>query len=243
MLLRITTFTLIRVYDTGERFAISNMADLMEFYYFKSDYYKTYPLEVLHREVPNGYLLANSFGVSDAVVMAREKFNCDNILVFIDHHKKYTDLWHFGGDADNHNLVNMYFQNLKYLQKFMWHFKESAQDIILLNELNKMKLVDYESHYEKMKFNFQENLKKMSNQAPLPPIKRYIVDKGVHVSQREIECASWCLKGKSAEETGVILGISKKTVEVHLANLKKKFNCFKQSELTYKLSKLGVLNL
>lgn len=36
------------------------------------------------------------------------------------------------------------------------------------------------------------------------------------LSRRQVECLSWAEKGKSARDTGQILGISQRTVEKHL---------------------------
>ncbi len=48
------------------------------------------------------------------------------------------------------------------------------------------------------------------------------VIKGVALSPREIECLKWAAQGKSAWETGRILGISRHTVAFHLDNAKTK---------------------
>lgn len=45
---------------------------------------------------------------------------------------------------------------------------------------------------------------------------------GVALSPREIECLKWAAQGKSAWETGRILGISRHTVSFHLDNAKAK---------------------
>lgn len=45
---------------------------------------------------------------------------------------------------------------------------------------------------------------------------------GVLLSQREFECLEWAAKGKSAWDTGQIVGISRRTVAFHLENAKMK---------------------
>lgn len=45
---------------------------------------------------------------------------------------------------------------------------------------------------------------------------------GITLSPREIECLGWAANGKSAWETGRILGISRHTVAFHLDNAKAK---------------------
>lgn len=47
------------------------------------------------------------------------------------------------------------------------------------------------------------------------------VSRGV-LSSRERACLSWAAQGKNADDTGVILGISRRTVRFHLGNVKHK---------------------
>jgi DNA-binding CsgD family transcriptional regulator len=48
---------------------------------------------------------------------------------------------------------------------------------------------------------------------PSPPVGR---NRLPELSRRQLECLSWAEAGKSARDTGQILGISQRTVEKHL---------------------------
>ena len=56
------------------------------------------------------------------------------------------------------------------------------------------------------------------------------------LTPREIECGKWLLIGKTAEETATILGLSKRTVEAHLASMKIKLSCSNKVLLAVKLA-------
>lgn len=45
---------------------------------------------------------------------------------------------------------------------------------------------------------------------------------GPFLTPQEVACLEWCKEGKTNWEIGGILGISEKTVEFHLSNVKKK---------------------
>lgn len=55
----------------------------------------------------------------------------------------------------------------------------------------------------------------LSGQASRRPAVRVVDPEGL--TARQIECLDWTAKGKTAWETGQILGISRRTVEEHLA--------------------------
>lgn len=46
------------------------------------------------------------------------------------------------------------------------------------------------------------------------------------LSVRHKECLKWLIRGKSSVDIGLILGISKRTVEKHIATLKEKLGCY-----------------
>ncbi|MCF6776545.1 helix-turn-helix transcriptional regulator [Thiotrichales bacterium 19X7-9] len=63
------------------------------------------------------------------------------------------------------------------------------------------------------------------------------IDQSIDLSPREMECVHWLVEGKSSSEIAVILGITKKTVEWHIANIKQKFGCYKLSKLSFLIGK------
>lgn len=64
-----------------------------------------------------------------------------------------------------------------------------------------------------------------------------------YLSKKEIECINWMIKGKSSYEMALILNISRRTVEAHMNNIKKKLNCYKQFQVGYLIGKYGHLLL
>ena len=60
------------------------------------------------------------------------------------------------------------------------------------------------------------------------------------LTPREIECGKWLILGKTADETATILGLSRRTVEDHLASMKTKLGCNNKVRLAIKLFEQGV---
>ena len=65
-------------------------------------------------------------------------------------------------------------------------------------------------------------------------------NKNAILSLRETECAGYLLKGLSAKEIARAIGLSHRTVEGHLNNLKRKLDCHKTSLLVVKLLELNI---
>lgn len=65
------------------------------------------------------------------------------------------------------------------------------------------------------------------------------IEKLPDLSKRQSQCAHLLLQGKTAEETGQILKISKRTVEEHIRAMKQKLSCKFRSELIMKLASLS----
>lgn len=63
--------------------------------------------------------------------------------------------------------------------------------------------------------------------------------KNINLTQREIECVNWMIKGKSAAEIATLLKLSRRTIESHINNIKYKTHCYKQFQLGYLLGKYG----
>lgn len=60
------------------------------------------------------------------------------------------------------------------------------------------------------------------------------------LSPREVECGKWLILGKTAEETATILGLSRRTVEDHLASMKVKLGCNNKVQLAVELILRGI---
>jgi DNA-binding CsgD family transcriptional regulator len=61
------------------------------------------------------------------------------------------------------------------------------------------------------------------------------------VTERQLECLGWAGEGKTATEIGIILGISARTVEGHLAKVCEALGVRKRIQAAIKAQQLGVL--
>jgi DNA-binding CsgD family transcriptional regulator len=62
------------------------------------------------------------------------------------------------------------------------------------------------------------------------------------LSRRQLECLSWAEAGKSARDTGVILGISQRTVEKHLEQAYEALGVRTRIQAVVRARQLGLLD-
>jgi DNA-binding CsgD family transcriptional regulator len=77
------------------------------------------------------------------------------------------------------------------------------------------------------------------------PLQVYSIGKDfadIKLTSRQSECLFFLLRGKVAKEIARILGISYRTVEEHIEQLKLKFNCHNKSELMCLAIEKGFMN-
>ena len=72
---------------------------------------------------------------------------------------------------------------------------------------------------------------------------RITSDSSVYLSKREMECVKWLKHGKTAGEIGMILNITKRTVDAHVSNIKEKLGIYTHYQLGEKISEARLSNL
>lgn len=62
------------------------------------------------------------------------------------------------------------------------------------------------------------------------------------ITHREAEILTWIAEGKSAEDVGCILGISRYTVERHLSNIREKLGVLNTTQAVVQAIRLGIIH-
>jgi DNA-binding CsgD family transcriptional regulator len=236
----VTYFSYVRIYNDGSRFDITNNARICE-YYYNTGQYKDYSPEMSPDELPEGFIfVSTSLEDSSVLKTLRNEFNLDHVVAFVQRYKDYHDLWHFGSTPNNPSIVNFYFNNLDLLKSFCFYFKDKGASLIKLYSQER-----FLTNSEKTKNIMQEKpLNERSNIIASLATDKYFLGEAYedqYITKREVECINWFSKGKTAQEIGVILGISKRTVDSHIESAKRKLNCYKLPLLIVKAMRLGII--
>lgn len=165
---------------------------------------------------------------------AKNNFNQDHGCSMVVPHKCYCEIFEFATSTNNIAINNFYLNHLEILEKFNVYFKDHMK--YLINEAIKTRFrVEYDKNidiYSEYRDTFP------------PDDQQIVVNNYTELMQqhaltsRECECIDWLLKGKTAEEVSLILSISNRTAEKHIANIKEKLNCRTLLQLGVKLAHL-----
>jgi DNA-binding CsgD family transcriptional regulator len=233
--LGIDFYGLARIYSDGKRIDLNTNASAAKYAYYDTDYYQYYSCESNARELGNQIIFGPTIKDDPTLAMLKEKFNINNMIIFTYEYEHYSEVVSISHHQDQVTAFNCYLANLDYLQQFLYYFKDKARHIIEAFEQCPLET-------SLLLTNSTVNKEEQDQLQPLDIDRYYFNDNGDYLTKRELECLNFLACGKSAEEVAMILGISKRTVEFHLNQTKKKFNCYKQTQIIAMASKLSLLD-
>ncbi len=102
--------------------------------------------------------------------------------------------------------------------------------------------LDEHQHTYNAPFPYNEYLLEVICEKPIEPLQLNSAYE-IAFTKREQEIVRDYLQGKTAKEIAGVYAISAKTVEFHLANIKKKLNCYRRSDIYQAILSQGLINL
>ncbi len=237
-----TYFNFARVYNNYSVWSLSNRSDHLS---NEGDFLRKYP-EYLHfilseqgSALNNGCFLWEALQhdwANNANQHLAEEYRISHGICFIERSVDYIDIYHFAGDKDDINHVNLYLNNMDLLQRFILYFHDKAS--IYVNEpkpylplgIIELKQFSHHSFDSSLDYLLDER-HKFLEQTNVEQSRLIIGQETVDITRRELQCLLELIRGRTAKETAEILFVSPRTVEFYLNNVRKKLGCHKKSEL------------
>lgn len=231
----ISFFRYMKLFDDGRRLILSNRPEVIRYNYEEGYYNLTWhdsarPASFYESgcDVWAIKSLTNTKEQDEFKNNLKKFFNLLQGVAFLKKHKNSLELYDFYSPT-----AQIYSLKKEIFNHFMLYFKEHTQKLMINtpSEMIKVPPINEQSQIQLDSYNNNE-----SRFLKLLKIKRYYLSgqlEGRYLTDREHECLKWCINGKTAEETAILLGVSKKTVETHLYNIKSKLDCHKQNHLIY----------
>ena len=237
--LQIPSFSYSRLFNSGERLYLNDNPEWIREYDSKLYQFGDYNL------YPNfyrtGYHLWSEFGPKKIKTLSKEKFDISEGITIILKADEYSEIFIFCCDRRIKNPTSHLINLLPFLQRFSIYFKESAKHLIR-EASNKDKKI-----LRCRQFNSNVDGSNTTNKAPdcsefikntkLQKLYLLVDGQEVHLTKKELQCARMLLKGNTSKQISTLLGVSPRTAESHINNMKIKFNCVSKNQLFDKLVK------
>lgn len=222
----ITYFNYIKIHNQDcSRELLTNNPDWIEHFY-KHELYNTLGAIDVEHLLPKGFILWSEVDEKEpAYFQQREYFNIDNGITFVVKRKDTTLLYIFGSTRENHAINNFYVCNIDLLQRFIHYFTDRAHHLIQEVAQNRIYLPEPQkiNPARVNNINVSEQMRKdFLNQTTVS--RYYLLNESddLYLTPKQAECASLFIKGLTAKQIAIRMGISNRTVEGQLQDIKSK---------------------
>jgi len=168
--------------------------------------------ELLYLNAESVY--GKNFGIHNGFVW-QEKINQD-----------VQRLYFFGSDTPE--IYNEVVNNIEVFKRFLKYFRDKNKDVIDIARERKVKISDEKENF------FVDDIKQHVSKREQMNLLLHtmgLLDRDKNISKREWQCIEFLNLGYSANKTGEILGISRRTIESHFNSIKEKLNVSKKIDI------------
>lgn len=212
--------------SAGNAFYASNRPDVAEEALDKEYYLYQANWQYLNEFNPRIQTFSTQFGHENSKVY-QDKFKCTHVYIR-EQTDKDTQLITLFNSTNPLTILDTLANNPSAIRKLLQFFKEESKEVINFHKNHKFNIASIRPNYFAKEDNpYKSDLEKI-NQL-LHTIG--VLDINKSISPREYQCLDLYNQGKSARETGKILGISNRTVETHFESLKTKLKATLKADL------------
>lgn len=206
-----------RLYSDGSCILLSNDHHVNDYLFeTQSPIFAPVPEQL---QSDNFFYLIPKEGVYSKVMHDVETcFNIKSAIDLFEHHHHYIDALCIGSNKQPAESSNVFLNCLDEISQF------------------KRQLVDQFSDFFSHKAKFNHHKVNLPPSMQINQTFQRDMHPHVTLTNRESDCIACLKKGYTIKETAQILGISPRTVETYLNNLRKKFDCKRKRQLLNKIN-------
>ncbi len=215
--LGIDYFTYYFIKEDGNYGVLSNAFEFMEFYYYQK-LYETNPYMSHPNLFRSGHAFTPCAHDDQNKDLLKCRFKADHLFLNLECNSELMEGYIFINSSSSSQTLPNYLNKIDLLKKFSHYFKREASSII-----GKMDAEKYNMHSVRKK-----NFLTIPNDLPLinkNDQEQRFLSEIWGLSPQEQRCLDMFKKGNSAQSTAAKLGLSQRTVEHYMDNVKIKLGC------------------
>ncbi|MGD9152189.1 MAG: LuxR C-terminal-related transcriptional regulator [Gammaproteobacteria bacterium] len=219
-------FRLLRIHKDGRRIMLCTNPEVLDLFY-GDGWYKYAWLDGDNSKV-NKKLVA--WQIEKNNMDTKPEFEIYKFLRNLSINEGYAFIYEFDDFYECYDIAapdaKIYDVDTGLLQRFCFYFKQETADLLREISLDAIKIpANKQLPTNKHSVNKDTFIKETK-------ISKYYFDSDLsYLTSREMECVYYKINGLSAKEIGKLIGISNRTIEVHLENARKKINFLKHVKL------------
>ena len=172
-------------------------------------------------------------------------FDQGHTLTVIRFDEEITHCFHFSGSISDTGLNQRYLDKMDMVHSFIDYF-----DDCLINVPEIASIYDYPTNMAPKPVTQEKEFTIVTDDPRIIHLPDTAVNElrfkhgsRYYLTAKERECLSWLHKGKSADMTASILGVSRKTIERHISSIKGKYDSYTMYQLGEKICAAGLSDL
>jgi LuxR family transcriptional regulator len=230
--LKIYHFTFLERFNNGEVIYFSNNANWVRDY-FDKELYRTSQFDTATPEFQNfDYVIWPEDSTLDVYKYARDHYDSHHGITLVRKLPNSVRYFFFSTTQDLAIVKQIYVNNLEALERFASFFEQEAKQEIqaaskFFKTPEKKVQKQHGTKVDKGLLNrfYEETKLDFPNEIFMPAFGL------VKISPQEWRCFAYLSKHYTTPEIAEKLGLSVRTIETHLNNLKNKLGCFRKTEL------------
>ncbi len=234
-------FELYRVYPDNSFIILTTHPEWMQ-YYFTNHYFETTDTDCHNRLAQFDYILWDQWPEEDEPIwkITREanNFNLSNTITLILKFPDSINAFSYGAPIDSKNIYNKYLVNMSVLEKFSYFFLSKACKII--QQANQLKSCLPKINEVKGAEEFSLKNKILTN-LDIEKVPIFSENKSHILTRMETKIIRRFIQGSSAKYIANKLHVSNRTIECHIANVKRKLDCNTKDQLCDKLIRSPII--
>lgn len=243
----LTYFTFDRHYSDNSRICLTNSGRWIE-HYWRSGLYKAAVFEKDPMNFFNGYVFWDWLN-REPIYSSAAEHDIDHGITITETNAQYSDFFHFGASRDSRLSHDDIMPVMGQLHRFIAHFKQKMHKLII-------KAVDEREAFpvygEERRLIKSSDLNVQISQGNLGDFlkntevtKLYLGEKfnGAYLTRKEIDVLNSLInigKNRAAADS---IGLSRRTFDYHMNNLKKKLLCHSLFQLGCKIGAISERNI